>query len=83
MDVTLLKQLKQGDSIDLGRLFPGVDDTEVRWHCQNVVDGTRETNGETAPFRMAEFNLSVWGVSLGDVRAYENEDGGISWEAVK
>lgn len=83
MDVTLLKQFKVGEEIDLGQLFPGVDDTEVRWSCQNVVDGTRETNGETSTFRMAEFNLSFCGISLGDVRAYENEDGGISWEAIK
>lgn len=83
MDLTLLKQFKQGDQIDLGRLFPGVDDTEVRWSCTNIVDGIREVEGERSTFRMAEFALEYCGVSLGDVRAIENEDGGISWEAVK
>lgn len=82
MDVTLLKQFKKGDQVDIGLLLPGVDDAEVRWTCTNVVDGTRITDGKHEKFRMAEFTLDYFGVSLGDVRAYEKKDGGVSWESM-
>lgn len=83
MDVALLKQMKQGEQIDLGRLLPGVDETEVQWTCTNVIDDcVRETRSGIHRFRTAEFDLSFCGVSLGSVRAYEQEGGTISWEAI-
>ena len=90
MDVTLLKQLKGGEQIDLGRLFPGVDETDVRWTVTNVIDGERITQDledgakvVKTMFRVVEFDLDYEGVSLGSVRGYENDNEGISWEAVK
>lgn len=83
MDVQLLRQFKKGEQMDSGLIFPGVDDTEVRWTCTNVVNGTRVIDGKEVEFRMAEFALEYCGVPLADVRAFENDDGEISWEAVK
>ena len=84
MDMTLFKQIKKGDQIDLGQLMPGVDDTEVQWTCTNVLDDcVRETDSGTQKFRMADFDLNYCGVSLGSIRAYEQKDGTISWEAAK
>lgn len=84
MDLTLLKQLKQGEQIDLGRLLPGVDETEVRWSVITVIDGNRiaEDKSKTL-FRVVEFALDYEGISIGSVRAYENDKNGVSWEAVK
>ena len=84
MDVTLLKQFKVGEQIDLGQLFPGMDDTEVRWTVTNVIDGERIAEDKSSKsFRVVEFDLDFDGISLGSVRGYENDDEGISWEAVK
>lgn len=84
MDVTLLKQLKTGEQVTIGQLFPGVDETEVDWLVTNVIDGERIAEDKTKTmFRVAEFELSYAGISLGAVRGYENDSGGISWEAVK
>ena len=84
MDVTLLKQLKVGEQIDLGQLFPGVDDSEVRWTVTNVIDGERIAEDKSkALFRVVEFDLDYEGISLGSVRGYENDNERISWEAVK
>ncbi len=83
MDVTLLKQFKVGEQIDLGQLFPGLDETEVRWTVTNVIDGERIAEDKSkAMFRVVEFDLDYDGISLGSVRGYENADEGISWEAV-
>jgi len=84
MDVSLLKQLKVGEQIDLGQLLPGVDESEVRWTVTNVINGERIAKDKSKTmFRMVEFDLHYEGISLGSVRGYENDDERISWEAVK
>jgi|Cruoilmetagenom7_1024161.scaffolds.fasta_scaffold01557_11 hypothetical protein len=84
MDIALLKKLKKGEQIDTGILFPGVDETEVRWTVTNTIDGTRIADDKSKTlFRVVEFDLDYSGVSLGSVRGFENDKGGISWEAVK
>jgi hypothetical protein len=85
MDITLLKQIKKGEQIDYGELFPGIDEgaaIDVQWTCTNVVDDcVRETPNGTHRFRVADFELRYCGVSLGSVRAIEQDDGMISWVA--
>lgn len=84
MDVTLLKVLQPGEQIDLGRLLPGVDDTDVRWTVTNAINGERIAEDKSkTKFRVVEFDLDYEGISLGRVRGYENDKQGISWEAVK
>lgn len=82
MDLTLFKQLKTGDSIDLGAVFP-FDDEAIQWTVVEGGEGTLKDNNGTHTIKWCAIDLSWRGVALGGMLATEDPTtkSGIRYEA--
>ena len=84
MNLEMLKAYKAGDKVDMGVLFPTLDDNEsIQWTVTAALDMTRAVGNTVTKPRMVEFHLTYLDISLGSIRAIENSDGTIAWETVK
>lgn len=85
MEAELLKEFALGDQITTGCLMPGLDDEEIMWTVNTAVhNGLRKIDGKPdEEFSLVRFDLTYFGIMVGEIEAAGQSDGKVKWRSLK
>jgi hypothetical protein len=90
MEAELLKEFSIGDQVTTGCLMPGLDDEEIVWtvntavhNGKRVISPSKNEPGRTEEFSLVRFDLTYFGIQVGEIEAAGQSDGKVNWRSLK